>query len=90
MDDLVFLRTLRDVYQPLMDALALYHDALQSRLSGKPAKSQRATLALAERAKKMARKAFPEPIDPVGGEVGALRKLSAKLVDAIGEFENQR
>jgi hypothetical protein len=89
-DDLVFLRTLRDVYQPLMDTLALYHDALQSRLSGKPAKSQRATLALAERAKEMAEKAFPVPIDPVGGEVGALRKLSAKLVDVIREFENQR
>src|SRR5690606_31883059 len=89
-EDLEFLRTLRDVYQPLMDSLALYHEALHGQLSGKAVKSLRPALALAERAKQMAEKAFPEPIDPVGGEIGALRKLSAQLVESISEFENRR
>ncbi|MCZ2080262.1 MAG: glycoside hydrolase family 20 zincin-like fold domain-containing protein [Bryobacterales bacterium] len=88
-DDLVFLRTLRDVYQPLMDSLALYHRALHNRASGKLAGLQNEALALAVRAKEMAAEAFPEPIDPVGGEVGTLRKLSAGLVDAITEFNNR-
>jgi hypothetical protein len=35
----------------------------------------------------MAEQAFPEPIDPVAGEVGTLRQLTTKLVDSIQDFE---
>ena len=89
-EDLEFLQTLREIYQPLMDSLELYHTALYSKLSGKPAESQRSAQMLAERARDMAAKAFPNPIDPVGGEVGALRKLSAQLVESIRDFESKR
>jgi hypothetical protein len=89
-EDLEYLRTLREIYQPLMDSLELYHTALYSKLSGKPAESQRSAQMLAERARDMAAKAFPNPIDPVGGEVGALRKLSAQLVESIRDFESKR
>ena len=73
-----------------MDSLVLYHEALYSRLAGKAVQPQRQARLLAERAKQMAEKAFPEPIDPVGGEIGALRKLSAQLVENISEFEKKR
>jgi hypothetical protein len=88
-EDLEFQRTLRGVYQPLIDSLALFHDAWTARLAGKAAPSQSTALRLATNARDMVQKAFPEPIDPVGGEVGALRNLSVKLVEAIETFEKK-
>lgn len=88
-EDLQFLKTLCDVYQPLMNSLVLFHEAWHRRLTGKVVPRQLEALKLAQKAKKMAEQAFPQPIDPVGGEVGALRQLTAKLVDSIRDFEKK-
>lgn len=88
-DDLEFLMTLRRVYQPLMDSLALFHQAWYGRLIGKAVPPQPEALQLARKAQEMAEQAFPHPIDPVGGEVGTLRQLTAKLVISLREFERR-
>jgi hypothetical protein len=87
LQDLEFLRTLRGVYQPLMDSLSLFHEAWYLRLTGRRAAASQEALRLARRAKEMAEQAFPKPIDPVAGEVGTLRQLTTKLVDSIRDFE---
>lgn len=70
-----------------MDSLAIFHESPHLRVAGKLVAAPQEALSLARRAKQMAEAAFPQPIDPVGGETGALRQLTTKLVDSIREFE---
>jgi hypothetical protein len=85
LDDLRFLKTLLTVYQPLFDSLAAFHDAWHARLSGRAPDRQGvdAALRLASRARQLAEREFPRPIDPVGGEIGALLRLSKQLEQSI-------
>jgi hypothetical protein len=87
-EDLHFLQTSFRGYQPLTQALAELHEALQEYSSGQkdsPRTREKFGTALrkAEEAQQLAGEAFPHPIDPVGGEVGAIRRYSAQLVQSI-------
>jgi hypothetical protein len=82
--DLDFLKSLLVTYQPLMEALAEYHTGRYALLTpGAPRPDFRGAADRASQAERQARKAFPEPIDPVGGEIGTLRALTARLVNVI-------
>jgi hypothetical protein len=85
LEDLRFLKTLLTVYQPLFDSLAAFHDAWHAKLSGRAPGRQGvdAALRLAARARQLAEREFPKPIDPVGGEIGALLRLSKQLEQSI-------
>ncbi|NLX96381.1 MAG: hypothetical protein GXY83_09410 [Rhodopirellula sp.] len=85
LEDLRFLKTLLTVYQPMFDALAAFHGAWHARLSGRAPDRQGvdAALRLASQARQRAEREFPRPIDPVGGEIGALLRLSEQLQRSI-------
>ena len=86
--NLQFLQNVLSTDQPLTEALATFHVSLQAIHSGKTVDANvrrdlQSALSRARQASAMAEKSFPRPIDPVGGEIGALRKLSAQLATAI-------
>jgi hypothetical protein len=87
-EDLRFLQTCFQVYQPFTQALADYHHGLEEYFS-EPTNTAsaehwlEAALPKADRAQRLAADAFPSPLDPVGGEVGSARRYSAELVKAI-------
>lgn len=83
--DLRFLKTLLSVYQPLFDSLSAFHSAWLARLTSSGPQGLDPALRLASRAREMAEREFPQPIDPVGGEIGALRRLAKQLEQSIGE-----
>jgi hypothetical protein len=90
-EDLQFPNRLLAAYQPLMEALAEYHEGRSAGLaSGQPRPHFGRAADLAAQADRQARLAFPQPVDPVGGEIGALRTLTARLVKAIAEAEPAR
>ena len=87
-EDLQFLQQRFAVYAPLLKALATYHEGLTLQYSGpvKPSAAKRLfeqALATAKEAERLAVKSFPQPVDPIGSEVGATRTYSEKLVVAI-------
>jgi hypothetical protein len=90
-EDLEFLSTLLTAYQPICDALAEFHAGMQATFTPGQAPPQfdRAAV-LARDAARAAAESFPQPIDPVGGEVGGLRNFSARLVAAISEMQKGR
>jgi hypothetical protein len=92
-EDLRFLETSFRVYQPLIDALEQFHGALRLRFAGQdPGKRQSAlktALASARQAQKMADESFPQPIDPIGAEVGSLRRHARRLVESIEMWSKQ-
>lgn len=86
--DMEFLEASFRVDQPLLEALADFHQAMTQYLATPRNRSgarQRFSRALVEakRANELAMKAFPHPTDPVGGEVGALQHFSGQLVQSI-------
>ena len=87
-EDLKFLKTSFEVDQPLMQALADFHRAMEKYLAP-PQSGAGATQDFqkawdeAKRAHELAVKAFGPPIDPAGGEVGAIRNYSGRLTEAI-------
>src|SRR5262249_39839497 len=87
-EDPRFLMTMFQVHQPLIEALADFHAGMEKYLSSPPdtarvRESFRRALVQAARAQEAAEKAFPNPIDPSGGEVGIIRTHSLLLVEAI-------
>jgi hypothetical protein len=89
-EDLQFLKRLLAAYQPLMAALTEYHAGVYARLTAgpSPANFERAARLAAE-SERIARRSFPQPIDPVGGEIGTLRTLTARLVQTIAAAQRQ-
>jgi Glycosyl hydrolase family 20, domain 2 len=86
--DLEFLRRLLGAYQPLTEALAEYHACLYARFTpGQPRANFTRAATLAETAERQARIAFPNPVDPVGGEIGTLRALTVRLKKAIQDMD---
>lgn len=87
-EDLQFLLKRFAVYTPLLKALATYHEGLALQCSD-PVKASGAkdlfeqALTTAQEAERMAARSFPQPVDPIGSEVGAIRTYSQKLVAAI-------
>ena len=84
---LEFLKASFYVDQPLLEALAHFHRGMEVYL----AQPQNNTAAQAQfhkalnganKSHDLALKAFPHPIDPVGGEVGAIRDYSAQLIQS--------
>jgi hypothetical protein len=87
-EDLRFLQTSFRVYQPLTEALAQFHKGLEIYFSPRKdtaamRRDFQAALGKAKQATQLAAEAFPQPVDPVGGEVGAIRIYSGRLVDSI-------
>jgi hypothetical protein len=86
-DDLRFLQTSFRVYQPLMESLEQFHSALRQHFGGKADAQSRAALhkalAKAKEAQRLADESFPKPVDPLGGEVGALRTSARRLVESV-------
>jgi len=86
-EDLRFLQTSFRVYQPLTESLEQFHSALQQHFAGKgggqAANSLESALTKAKEAQQLAAREFPRPLDPIGGEVGALRKSADRLVTSI-------
>ncbi len=88
--DLEFLLRLLKVYQPLTESLAEYHACLYARLTvGQPRANYARAFTLAATAEREARLTFPNPIDPVGGEIGTLRALTVQLKRAIQDMQQQ-
>ena len=87
-EDLQFLKTSFEVDQPLMEALADFHRGMEQYLAS-PHGDMAATrdfqkaLDAATQAHELAMKAFGPPIDPAGGEVGAIRNYSGRLTQVI-------
>jgi len=90
-DDLQFLKTSFGVDQPLMQALVDFHQGMTEYLTS-PAKkaaaaqSFKTALDEARKAHESALRAFGPPLDPAGGETGAIRDYSGRLIDAIGDM----
>lgn len=86
-DDLRFLQTSFRACQPLLEALEQFHTALRlhfaERDGPEEAGALKVALAKAKEARQLAAGAFPHPIDPVGAEVGSLRKTTVRLVQSI-------
>ena len=88
--DLEFLLRLLRAYQPLTDALAEYHRYLYARLTpGQSPGNLESAYGLAVTAERQARADFPEPVDPVGGEIGTLRAFTARLTTAIATMKSK-
>ncbi len=91
-EDLRFLETSFRVCQPLLEALANYHAGLEAYFSS-PRDAVRAkgvftgALARAKEAQKAAAQAFPQPVDPLGGDVGAVRRYTDLLVRSIESMQ---
>src|SRR5438093_4623751 len=87
-EDLQFLQERFAAYAPLLKALATYHEGLALQCSD-PIKTSEAkdlfeqALTSAREAERLAAKSFPQPVDPIGSDVGAIRTYSEKLVAAI-------
>lgn len=87
-DGLRFLKTSFEVTQPLLVALVDFHRGMEQYLvpaSGNDTARSEFEKALneAQFSKKLAIQAFPDPIDPAGGEVGAIRDYSNRLIEAL-------
>lgn len=90
-EGLRFLQTSFRVDQPLLQSLADYHQGMEAYLASprNEAKSKgsfRKALIEARDSHKLALTAFPDPIDPAGGEVGAIRSYSLRLVQTIQQM----
>jgi len=86
--DLEFLKTSFQVDRPLIQALAAFHRGMKMHLALPPdeegARQEfRMALGEAERAHKLAETVWGRPIDPAGGEIGAIQTYSARLAKAI-------
>jgi hypothetical protein len=90
-EDLEFLSRLLAAYQPLCEALAEFHRALRTTFAPGQAPPQfHRAAALARDAARLSAESFPQPVDPVGGEVGGLRNFSTRLVAAISAMQKGR
>jgi hypothetical protein len=91
-DDLRFLQTSFRVYQPLLEALVDFHGGLKLYFGGqnnsKCVQDLKAAQTKAKQAQEMANREFPRPLDPTGGEVGALRNSARRLVEATDMWVN--
>jgi hypothetical protein len=91
-EDLQFLQTSFRVYQPLIEGLEHFHTALRLRFSESDAAQWqgrlRTALSQAKEAQQLADRSFPQPIDPIGAEVGSLRKHARRLVETIEMWMN--
>ena len=90
-EDLRFLETSFRVCGPLIDALAEYHAGLEAyfanpRDAGRARPRFDAALRLGQEAQRAAAEAYPHPVDPTGGDVGAIRRYTGLLVQAIGNM----
>jgi len=93
-EDLRFLETSFRVCQPLIESLVEYHTGLEDYFSIPPrAASAKGRFSVAsEKAKEAqgaAAQAFPHPIDPIGGDVGAIRRYTDLLAQAIEAMQTQ-
>ena len=91
MQDLQFLATSFRVDQPLLEALVHFHRGMAASVASPPdSRSAKANfqeaLAAAKRCHELAVQEFPHPIDPSGGEVGAIRNYSARLEKAVEDM----
>jgi hypothetical protein len=85
-EDLQFLDTSFRVLEPLMEALAEYHSGLVGYFSSSSDEAKArldAALAKAAEAQTAEAAAFPHIVDPVGGDVGAVRHYTGMLIKAI-------
>ncbi len=94
-EDLRFLETSFRVYQPLMESLEKYHTGLEAYFSS-PRDVVRAraqfgeALTKAKEAQKAEIQAFPQPVDPLGGDVGAVRRYTGLLVQSIEAMQKEQ
>jgi hypothetical protein len=90
-EDLKFLKTLFSVDQPLMSALGDFHRGMEKYM-GSPQEADdaapdfRKALEKAKQAHELAMQAFGPPVDPAGGETGAVQNYSGRLIDAIRDM----
>jgi len=88
-EDLQFLKNSSDVDQLLMQALADFHRGMAKYLAS-PRRDATTdfekALAEAQRAHQSAVNAFSPPVDPAGGETGAVRSYSERLVGAARDM----
>jgi glycosyl hydrolase family 20 len=87
-EDLEFLKTSFQVDRRLIQALVAFHSGMEMHLASPPdergaEQEFRNALAEAERAHDLAVHAWGPPIDPAGGEIGAIQTYSARLAKAI-------
>ncbi len=85
-EDLEFLKASFAVDQLLMLSLADFHRGMEKYLASpkdEAASDLRKALVEAKQAHALAMQAFGPPVDPVGGETGALQNYSGRLVEAI-------
>jgi hypothetical protein len=71
-----------------LEALADFHRGMEAYFTSSPENEEakadfQKALRGAKKSHELALQAFPHPIDPVGGEVGAIRDYSARLAEAV-------
>jgi hypothetical protein len=91
MRDLQFLAASFRVDQPLLEALVHFHRGMAAYIASPPdsriAKAEfQEALAGAKQCHELAIQTFPHPIDPSGGEVGAIQDYSARLAKSVEEI----
>ena len=91
-EDLRFLATSLRAWQPLIDSLVEYHTGLEGYFSSPREVAQvkacfNSAYGKAKEAQQAGALAFPDPIDPVGSDVGAVRKYNDLLVQAIEQMQ---
>lgn len=92
--DLEFLHLSLKTYQPLLQSLVEFHQALSIRFSKEatsPTGKSRMdnALVLAQQASEAAAMAFPAPVDPKWSEVGVLRSSIDELILSIKQFREE-
>ena len=89
-EDLRFLQTSCQVYQPLLESLEQFHSALYLHFAGRESAQWQSGLQIAlgkaKEAQQLGAENFPKPLDPTGGEVGALRTHAHRLVESIQKW----
>jgi hypothetical protein len=94
LDDLRFMGSSLRVYQGVMEALESYHDGLRAWFA-KPrdpavaAKRFSSALARATEASEAVAREFPNPVDPIGGDVGAIRRYTGILCQSIRNMQKE-
>jgi hypothetical protein len=93
-EDLRFLEICFRVSQPLMESLVDYHTGPEAYFSDQRDTEQararfNGAYAKAKDAQKAAADAFPHAVDPIGGDVGAIRRYTDILVGSIERMRDR-
>jgi hypothetical protein len=89
-EDLQYLSSLVEVYQPLIESLRDYHEARSNPTAVQAAALLHTALKGSRAAEALAARSFPDPVDPAMGEIRSLRTYPQQLAAAIEAWEKSK